>query len=208
MSDVVMLSKYQIVAGEDPDVTSTKLHLKKNKAVNPADEAGVEFPPYRFTPYPTAMYRDWDDPDDRENEIYRLAAKGSYDLEKRRDRMTVEALVGKYKTCNVGMIDFVRHPDRDEVISELRERNDREHAARLEEGWADTPDGVPAAKRRYDMRVSSLPSAQIIYEDRHLSEKAKAEFDAVNDAADDHVVDVDGTRKQLRDAGKLPKERK
>lgn len=207
MSDVVMLSKYQIVAGEDPEVTALRLHMKKNRPVNQADEMGMEFPAYRFTPYPTAMYHDWEG-DERDNEIYKLAAKHNFDLEKRRDRMAVEAMVGPYKTINVGVIDFVRFEDHDDVISEVRERNDREHAARLEQGWADRPSDVRAARRAFEMRTSALPAAQTIYEDRHLSATAKAEFDAVNEAASDHVVNVSDTRKQLQDAGTLPKGKK
>ncbi|HMJ82716.1 MAG TPA: hypothetical protein VK504_06095 [Vicinamibacterales bacterium] len=204
MSEVAMLSKYQIVPGEDPEVTSLRLHLKKNRPVNQAEELGYEAPGYVFTPYPTAMYRDWD-PDEREDEIIKVAGKQMLDLDKRRDRQTAEQLVGKFQTRNVGKIDFVRVGDQIEVISEIRERNDREHKALLDEGWADSPKDVPAAKRRFEMRTSALPAAQVLYEDRHLGEQAKREFDAVNEAADDHVTNVEETRKQLTDAGKLPK---
>lgn len=207
MSDVVMLSKYQIVAGEDPEVTALRLHMKKNRPVDQAEEMGMEFPAYRFTPYPTAMYRDWEG-DERENEIHRLSAKHMLDLEKRRDRLAVEAMVGPYKTINVGIVDFVRYPDHDDVISEVRERNEREHAARLEEGWADRPADVRAAKRAFEIRTAAAPAAQTIYEDRHLSPAAKAEFDAINEAASDHVVNVADTRKQLQDSGALPKGKK
>lgn len=207
MSDVVMLSKYQIMPGEDPEVTATRMHLKKNRAINPAEEFGMEFPPYRFAPYPTAMYRDWD-PDERENEIHKMAGKYALNLELRRDRLEAETRVGPYRTILVGAIDYVRVGDREEVLSEIRERNDREYAARLEEGWASEPGQVRAAKRAFEMRTSALPAAQIILEDRHLGDKGKAEFDQVNEAADNHVTDVSETRKQLQADGVLPKGKK
>src|SRR5262245_25199385 len=108
MSEVALLSKYSYAVKqdgtpEDPEVTALRLHARKNKAINPNEEAGIEFPSYIFTPYPTAMYRDWTD-ERREDEITRIAGKHMLDLEKRQDRRLAETLVGAFETINVGRI--------------------------------------------------------------------------------------------------------
>lgn len=201
---VALLPKYQIVPGEDPDITAAKLHAKKNRPANPAED--LEFPAYRYRPYPRVVYRQWDD-EDRDRELMRVAGKQMLDLEKKRDRYTAEALVGEHETRGVGVIDYEPHDTGDEILSALRERNDKEFASLLEQGWADSPDGVRAATRRVQMRVAAS-AADRWNDDAKLGEKAKAELEAIDAAADDHVVDVPETRKQLQAEGKLPKEKK
>ena len=207
---IAMLPKYRPEGAwdfETAEEASERLHLEKNKAANPAE--GMPFPPYQYFPYPTAVYRKWDE-DLREQEVYRTAGRLNLDLEKKRDRYQVETLVGQYETRNVGVIDFTRTGKRGEVIeviSELREKNIREHQALLEQGWADNPDGVKDATRKMQVRVATA-AAEREYDDRLLGEKAMAELRRVDDAADDHVVDVAETRKQLEADGKLPGKKK
>lgn len=208
---VTMLPKYTpegALAGESAEVAAERLHRKKNKPANPADD--LEFPAYQFFPYPTALYRKWDE-DAREDEVYRVAGRLTLDLEKRRDRQIADRLVGDFETRNVGSIDFVRRggerSNAIEVVSELRERNIREHQTLLEEGWSDTPGGVKEATRRVQIKLATA-AAERQGEDMRLGEKAKAELEAIDDAAPDHVVNVAETRKQLQGEGKLPKERR
>lgn len=205
---VVMLPKYLpegAAENETAEEASARLHIEENRPLGAPK--GMRFPPYVYTPYPRAVYRDWD-PDDRENEVMRIAGKHMLDLEKRRDRLTADQLVGQYETRNIGVIDFVRHSNNTlDVISELRERNDKEFKAALEEGWAETPSGVKDAKRRMQMRVATL-AAERQFDDRHLGEQAARELEAIDDAASDHVVNVEETRRELQDAGKLPKGKK
>jgi hypothetical protein len=208
---VAMLPKYKPEGAldyETAEEAAERLHLKKNKPANPVED--MDFPAYRFFPYPTAIYRKWNE-DDREQELYRIAGRYNLDLEKRRDRFQVEQLVGEFETRNVGVIDFIRTgqgvKQSIEIVSELREKNEREHKALLDQGWADSPAGVKDATRRMQMKVATL-AAEREYTDRNLGEKAMTELRAVDDAADDHVVDVPETRKQLQAEGKLPKEKK
>lgn len=201
---VALLSKYQIVPGEDPEVTAARLHAKKNKPANPAED--LEFPAYRYRPYPRAVYREWD-ADEREIEVYRIAGKNALSLDNKRDRYTADALVGKYETKQVGMTDFETLQNGDEVISSLRERNDKEFASLLDQGWSETPDGCKAAKARMN-RILGEAAAVRWNDDAHLGEKAKAELTAIDDASDNHVVDVPEARKQLQAEGKLPREKK
>lgn len=201
---IALLPKYQIVPGEDPEVTAARLHAKKNRAVNAADD--LEFPPYRFRPYPTCVYREWSE-DARELEILRIAARHALDLEKRRDRITAESQVGLYESKLVGATDYHEHWDHDEVISELREKNDKALAAALEDGWAERPELVKDATRRKQIKLATA-AAERQYEDRRLSPEAAAELERVDDAADDHVVDVLATRKTLTEQGKLNKEKR
>lgn len=192
---------------ETAEEASERLHNKKNKPANPVED--MDFPPYRFFPYPTAVYRKWD-VDEREQELYKVAGRNNLDLDKRRDRFTAEALVGDYETRNVGVTDFTRSGRNGvnvEISSELRERNDREYAAMLEQGWASSPSGVKDATRRLQIKLATA-AAEREGEDQHMGEKAYAEMRAVDDAADNHVVNVSETRKQLQAEGKLPKERK
>lgn len=200
---VVLLPKYQIVPGEDPEVTAARLHARKNKPVNQAED--IDYPSYRFRPFPRAMYREWTE-DRRERELSRIAGKHALDLEKRNDRWQAESLLGEYETALVGVADYIEHGDRDEVVSELRERNEREQSIRKTEGWADHPNEVKAATRRMQMTLATA-AAERAHEDRNLGERATSELEAVDDAADDHVVDVSATRKELKERGKLPKDK-
>lgn len=196
---VVLLPRYPLPGQrehEDPEAAAMRMHVKKNKAINPAED--LEFPAYRFRPYPTAMYRKWDE-EKRELEILRVAGRNALDLEKRRDQLIAEGLVGQYETINVGVTDYIEHDDRDEVISEIRERNDKQHQAMLEQGWADSPDQVAAAYMAHRRRTLSEPTAERLYEDRRLSDAAKAEASAIEDAAADHVIDIPEERRRQRD---------
>lgn len=207
MSVVLMPKQYApqgAFENETPEEAAARLHAKKNKPVNPVED--MDFPAYRYRPYPRAVYRKWNE-DDRENEIYKVAGKNMLNLEQKRDRFTAEALVGTFETRLVGAVDYTPLDRGDEVNSTLRERNDKEFAALIDEGWAETPDGVKAATTRMQIRKATA-AAERIHDDRHLGEQAAAELDVIDSAADDHVINVAETRKQLQAEGKLPKEKK
>lgn len=198
---VILLPKFRINADEDPEVTAARLHRRKNTPVSQGDN-DQEYPRYRFYPYPTAMYRKWD-PKIYERELYKIAGKSALNLNLPHERQIAEDMLGEYETKNVGQFDCHVEGDNDpEVISEIRERNIREHQAMIEAGWADRPDGVKAAHRALEMRVAQQ-AAERQFEDRHLGEKAAAELEAIDDASEPHVVNVPETRKQLQAEGKL-----
>ncbi len=199
---VILLPKFRIRDGEDPEVTAARLHRKHNRPVMGGDD--VEAPPYRYYPYPRAMYREWD-PARYDVELYRVAGRNALDLSKPHERAAAEANLGAYESRNVGQFDCLVEGDNEpEVISEIREKNIREHEALKLEGWADTPDGVKAATRAYEMRIAAQ-AAERQFEDRHLGEKAAAELEAIDDASEAHVVNVPETRRQLQAEGKLKK---
>lgn len=200
---IIQLPKYPIQGYEDlsPEEASERLHRKKNTPIAP----DIEYPSYRFRPYPCALYRQWTD-EARERELMRVSAKYMLDMQKRSDVLTAESLVGQFETRLVGEADYIEHRDSDEVISQIRERNDKAKADLLEQGWAERPDLVKEAAAKLRMKVATL-AAERQFEDRRLGEKAAAELEAIDDASEDHVVDVPAARRELRERGALKKDK-
>lgn len=71
-----------------------------------------------------------------------------------------------------------------------------EEANFLSRGWAKHPLDARKAFEAYELERSDN-AAQVLADDRRMSDKAKEEYHAVNDAADDNVLDLP--------AGKLDK---
>lgn len=67
-------------------------------------------------------------------------------------------------------------------------------------GWAENPNDARKAYEAVELEKSNN-AAQRISDDARLSDKAKAEFDRVDSAADDHVLDL-----PVPKANKKPKE--
>lgn len=153
---VVQLPKLDI-NGRSAEEEATRLHFKKNRP----DVPDVEFPPYRFRPYPMAMYREH--PETRE----------------------VESKL-------VGVVDYDEH---DVVHTPLREHNDREHTRWLESGWVNKPEDIQSAVDRLNKAVA-LAAAHRNYDDRNLGPQARAELDQIEDAADEHVLEVPAPTKR------------
>ena len=129
MSEVAVLPKYPIPGMEhlDPDEAALKLHHKKNRAVRPEDD--MEFPPYRFRPFPCALYRDWNEVN-RRAEIRRRAVSMGVSLDDDRGMQHVEDAIEPYETALCGVHDYDQD---DAIISQLRERNEKELAAKLDQ---------------------------------------------------------------------------
>lgn len=181
---VIALPKYEIeVDGRlmTADEAATRLHFKKNQPERP----DIDFPPYQFRPFPTCVYREWSE-SAREREVLAVAGRLSLDLEKRADLARAAREVAEYESRQIGVED---HPVGGVVNPQLRARNVQELAQALENGWAETPDGVKGAKDRINKAVA-LAAAHRAYDDRHLGEQAQRELDAIEATADNHVVDV------------------
>lgn len=131
------------------------LHFRKNRPDGP----DIDFPPYVFRPYPTAMYSKVD---------------------------------GEIVTCLVGVEDT---DDRGNVNPQLRERNDRAKAEKSANGWADHPDGIKDAQEIVRAAVR-LAAAERAFDDQHLSDGARAELEAAEAEAEDHVLDVPAPKKK------------
>lgn len=98
---------------------------------------------------------------------------------------------GELESRLVGRMDFLEG----EVHAALRAQNEREHRDALAAGWVDKPDQVRSAKDRANKAIA-LAAAERAYDDRRLGDKAKRELEALEDAADDHVVDVPAPKKR------------
>lgn len=154
---VVQLPKY-LINGRDAEQEATRLHFKKNRP----DQPEIEFPAYRYMPFPKAMYR----------------RKGD-DIE----------------SALVGVNDYT---DDGELNEQLREKNEAAVHDRLADGWAHSPGQIDAAKRALEMDIAKA-AAERAYEDRHLGDKARVELEKIEDAADDHVVNVPEAKRSLVD---------
>lgn len=187
---VVSLPKYPIPGLEhlDPEEAALRLHNKKNQAVRPDED--MVFPPYKFRPFPVALYRDWD-PANRRREVVRIANKAGVRLDDERQMQLIEDEIVEWETMQVGVHDY---DENDDIVSALRERNERELAARLDAEWCSHPSELRAKKDQLNKRVA-LNAALRAGDDRHLGEQAQRELDAIEEAADDHVVEVPEVRR-------------
>lgn len=170
------------------------LHWEKNQPEKPP----VKFPHYRFRPFPTCVYREWNETT-RQNELYRAAASNMLDMNNPRDVAAAERMIGQYETKQIGVDDF---DQTGQIVSALRESNERALEGALESGWANKPDEVKAATDRLNKRVA-LAAGERAYDDRRLSDTAKAEVEAVENVTEGHVVDVAESRREARESGAL-----
>lgn len=184
--------------GVDGDI----LHHLKNRPSRHELEA-IAFPLYKFRPFPCAVYREWDQ-NTKQAELYRVAARNSYDLNKPAEFAEVARTVGEHETRLVGVNDF---DEADQVVSSLRERNEKELAFLLDNGWATTPDGVKDAVDRMNKRIA-LAAGERAYDDRRLGEKAREELDRIETVTEGHVVDVAESRRAATEAGALKKDKR
>lgn len=125
-----------------------RLHALKNRPDAPSiNGVPITFPPYRYQPYPRALYHATD-------------------------------------------------PSSPRVVKdEAEERNF------LSRGWADSPVTAEQAKERAEKAIATA-AAERAYTDRNMSDAAKAEVAALEQATDDHVVDVPAPKKR----GRKPKQ--
>ncbi len=166
---------------ETPEEAATRLHLEHNT---------VPKPPVRFTPterkeFPYALYREWPDVE-RYKQERRVELQYGMDLNNPREARLIAEMIPPYDSCFA-----------------LDENDRREKKA---QGWADSPQDMKAAARRLEQEIAKA-AAERQYRDRRLSPKAAAELEAIDDAADHHVVDVPETRKELEHAGALKPKR-
>lgn len=79
-------------------------------------------------------------------------------------------------------------------------RSEDEHR-KLGPAWAESPDEARAYQRKLDDDVARA-AAEVQTSAQRMSSKAKAELQAADDAADEHVVDVKPARKSAQKRGK------
>ena len=144
------------------------LHDHKNRPDPPmVNGRPIEYPPYRYQPYPAALYGPWT-AERKRNELLQVARIHSLDLTKPLEREQAESLLYEWDTRIV--------------------TNEREHRDWRDHGWADSPDGVQAAQNAWLDRVA-LDAAHRAHDDLHLSAAAKAEFRAA-DTGESHLLDL------------------
>lgn len=170
---VVQLPKYQI-NGRDAEEEATRLHFLKNRPDRPELEAG-DFPPYHRYPFPTCIYRQ---PPGTELESRSV---GVLDID-------VEVVESRRP-------EGVHKAYRFHVNEQLRAQNERELKRWIDNGWTTDPAKVREATDRQN-KTLAFAAAERAYDDRHLGEQARRELDAVEDAADDHVLDVPAPKKR------------
>src|SRR3990167_9357759 len=156
---------------------SDYLHFLKNRP-DPITVNGrpIEYPPYQYRPYPAAIYGPWTD-ERKRSELLNLARLNTLDLTKPLEREKAESLI----------------PEWDSRIVET----EREHQDWRAEGGA----GGPGLRRRPPTarldRVAE-DAAHRAFDDRRLSEPAKAEFHAADVAHGDHLLDLPAPVKKPR----------
>lgn len=123
---------------------------------------------YRHQDFPAAIYGTWTD-DRKRVELITLASRRGLDLTTPQGYAAAERLLPPYDS---------------RLVQDEGERQ-RYYA----QGWAETPDGVKAAENAYQERIA-YQAAMRAKDDLTLGEKAKAELEAAEDAAEDHVLDV------------------
>lgn len=185
MSDVQLLPRYPVPGYEHmtPEAAAEKLHAKKNRAVNSSED--VEFPPYIFRPFPTCLYRDWD-PVARRLELRKLAGANAVNMSDERQMEMLEDMMPQHQTRVVGANDV---DERGNVNQQLREANQADMLVLLGQGWARSPEEIRSVVDAQNKEIA-LHAAVRAYDDRHVAGKAREELDRIEDAADDHVVEV------------------
>lgn len=159
---------------ETPQETADRLHLEHNGPIRPPTRGRPR--PYVYQPFPACMYREWDE-SGRAKMERKLARDLGMDLNDRRQALMVDEAMPRFDSCVV--------------------EDESQQERRLADGWARNPDEVKAAKRQYEMNIAKAATERA-YDDRHLGEKARTELDAVEAAAEDHVLDVPVPKKRGR----------
>ncbi len=195
---IVELPKYPVITdprspmfNRSPEEQAEYLHFKKNKPERPELEDAF-FPPYQYQPYPCAMYRDWSE-QSKMLEMRRIAGRMQIDLRDPHSYNQCEYELPRYESKQVGVVDCEFKDGAWHVNQQLRDKNESDHRIALGQGWADTPDGVKAAKDTYIDKPLALATAHRHYEDRNLGEVAKREVEAQEDEADHHIPEIQET---------------
>lgn len=147
-----------------------QLHFLKNAPEKPSvNGLPIKDPPYQYRPFPAAIYGKWTD-DRRRDELIVTARLHSLNLLMPLERERAESLIPKWDSRLV--------------------HNDRELKDWLDKGWSEHPDDVEKADLARFQRLQDAAAHQA-YDDRRMSEAAKSEFDAADQAnGDEPIVDL------------------
>lgn len=203
MSDVALLPRYPVPGYEHltPEEAASRLHNKKNRAVNASED--VEFPPYRFMPFPTCLYRDWE-PAARRLELRKLAGANAVNMSDKRQMDMLEDMMPQYQSMIIGVKDV---DENGQINQRLRDANESAMRLAQGQGWATSPNDVRSTKDAMNKEIA-LHAAVRAYDDRNVGGKAREELDRIEDAADEHVVDVQSARQSVEQAAKPGARRK
>ncbi len=150
---------------------SDRMHFRKNSPA-PIEYNGepLTFPPYEFRPYPAAIYGIWST-DRKRQALLDVARAYGLDLTKPLEREEAESRVTKWDSRLV--------------------KNDQERNDWIAKGWTDNPDQVEQANDHYIANTIAVAAAEQKYSDRRMSDKAKEEFHAADQASGEHhLVDL------------------
>lgn len=100
----------------------------------------------------------------------------------------------RYQEFPSAIYRYVRGTDGHDRIDSRIVQSEGERADYLEKGWALTPTDAKPADDRLQERIA-YQAAMRAKDDLRLGEKAKAELEAVEDASEDHVLDVAAPKK-------------
>lgn len=176
---VTLLPRYPIPGYEEftPEEAAEMLHQEKNrpdpipsavlrKVVRPWETLTAE-----EKAFPAAMYREWTD-ERREMARHRAAARLNMNLKNPLELEQVDQFIGAYESA-------------------LAKSAEEQMSFRMQ-GWGDTP--AEAQQLGFIAhRVLATSAAMSQHDDRHLTEKARDERNAVEDAAADHVAEIPRT---------------
>lgn len=159
------------INGKMSQADCDRLHFRKNSP-QPMEIDGepLNFPPYEYRPYPSAIYGVWSDDRKRQALLDEARLRG-LDLRQPLQREEAESYIPRWDARLVG--------------------NDRERQDWLNKGWTDNPDEVDKAHDAYIANTIAVAAAERSFTDRRMSETAKAEFTAADRAnGEDHLLDL------------------
>ncbi len=153
--------------GPNPD-EGARLHAEKNAPWVSGIYTHLHFPPYQFRAYPKMLYHpSYGEARAAMDKAIRIPARGT------EDGARAQAMMEAQRALDESM----------------RIVQTEDEAAALAGAWFDTPQAAAAAKEQWAQEIAAA-AAHAAYEDRRLGPQAKAERQAADAAAEDHLVEI------------------
>lgn len=173
---VTLLPRFPIPGYEEysPEEAAELLHQEKNRPEGPPSAVLRKLRPFHeLTPdeqmYPKAMYREWKE-SERQLALHRAAGRMQMSLSNPLELEALEQFIGKYDSTN--------------AIS-------RKHQDDLKaQGWCDSPNDAKQAAFLAHRELATDAAVSYTDDRKILSQKALAEREVRDDAADDHIADI------------------
>lgn len=165
----------QVKTQEDYD-EGERLHNKHNAPWKSGMYSHLEFPPYVYREYPRMLYGLGYPAAVRERaEAEMIPAFGMRDEEKKAALAKAERKIQE-STCIV---------------------QNEAHYRKMGPGWFESPAGAEAELLSQQRRIEEV-AANRAYEDRNMSDKAKREIDAYDEAADHFVTHIPERKRRAK----------